>query len=253
MNASLARNPIALPELIAFLDEFFEADQYPDDQNGIYRKSQNCSIGKLGLALEPWDGLAEWAIATQLDALFLHRPWKLPDDFLPDVSVIAYHLAFDQRLTLGFNPQLAEILRIESLEILGYKNQRPIGMIGDVAPQSLTEWDDRLQSIFGGSEQIHLGKQQSISRVAVVGAMTDALVREAAERGADVYLTGQFRHPAELAVRETGIIVIAIGHYRSEVWGLKALAKVLGDRYPELMILLAPCKSNTTTLAKNAD
>jgi putative NIF3 family GTP cyclohydrolase 1 type 2 len=240
MNASLGRNSIALQELVTFLNEFFEVEQYPDDQNGIYRASQNCSIDRLGLSLEFGDGLANWAIATQLDTLFLHRPWKLPDDFLPDVSVIAYHLAFDQQLTLGFNPQLAETLEIEDLEILGYKNQRPIGMIGDVDSQSLREWDDRLQSIFGGREQIHLGKQQSISRVAVVGAMTDALVREATERGADVYLTGQFRYPAELAVSETEISVIAIGHHRSEVWGLKALAKLLGDRYPELMVLLAP-------------
>jgi hypothetical protein len=33
-----------------------------------------------------------------------------PEQLEPDVGVISYHLAFDERLTLGFNPRLAEVL-----------------------------------------------------------------------------------------------------------------------------------------------
>lgn len=76
--------------------------------------------------------------------------------------------------------------------------------------------------------------------MAVVGAMTDALVREAALRGADLYITGQLRKPALSAVKETGIAVVAAGHRRCEEWGLKALAGVLRERWFELEVVLNP-------------
>ena len=68
--------------------------------------------------------------------------------------------------------------------------------------------------------------------------MNDALIREAADRGAGLYLTGQYRTPAQAAVNETGIAVAAVGHCRSEAWGLRALADVLRERWPELVILV---------------
>lgn len=76
-------------------------------------------------------------------------------------------------------------------------------------------------------------------RVAVVGAMTDALVREAADRGAQIYVTGQYRQPAREAVRETGIGVIAVGHRRSEIWGLRALAGVIRERWSMIEVIVA--------------
>ena len=85
------------------------------------------------------------------------------------------------------------------------------------------------------------GVCREVSRVAVVGAMTDALVREAASRGADVYTTGQLRQPAQAAVLETGIGVVGVGHRRCEEWGLRALAGVLCERWSRLEVILPPC------------
>lgn len=64
--------------------------------------------------------------------------------------------------------------------------------------------------------------------------MTDSLVREAATRGANVYITGQLRQRAEQALLETKIGVIAVGHRRGEVWGLRVLAGVLSERWSSL-------------------
>jgi len=56
-------------------------------------------------------------------------------------------------------------------------------------------------------------------------AMTDALVREAVSRGADVYTTGQL---ANRRAAETG--TSSGGHRRCEEWGYRALAGVLSER-----------------------
>jgi putative NIF3 family GTP cyclohydrolase 1 type 2 len=233
--------PIPLHDLAHLLTTAFAADRYTaDEQGGIYRPSDR-PVQRLGIALEPWPGLRQWVINNQLDALWLHRPWHLDLTTLPaEVGVLYNHLPFDETLTMGFNQRLATALdSLGKPETLGFKQAtdkrggvlplRPIGMLFDSAEQEFDDWLDRVNRLFCGYDRAEMGCQTSIRRIAVVGAMNDALVREAASRGANVYLTGQYRKPGQAAVDETGIALIALGHRRTEVWGLRALADLLGE------------------------
>ncbi|KYC38227.1 NGG1p interacting factor NIF3 [Scytonema hofmannii PCC 7110] len=237
----LERNSLLLKEIAEFLNDYLAIEKYfQEEQGGVYLPSIR-PIKRLGLALEPWTELQEWVDAENLDAVFLHRPWKLqPGQLTPDIGVISYHLAFDERLTLSFNPELAKILGMSCVFVLGEKKNRPIGMIGDIPTQSFAELCDRISQIFGGYEQIRgVDKPEEVRKIAVVGAMTDELVREATNRGATAYITGQLRKGADFALQETKMNAIAVGHYRSEAWGLRALAKVLYERWSSLEIVYA--------------
>ncbi len=231
---------ITLKELSHFLDGYFATYRYTGDQGGIYRASHR-PIRRLGIALEPWSGLAEWAEAQGLDALFFHRPWTLEGGQLADdIGVIAYHLAFDERLTIGFNHRLARALGMVAMEALGEDDRRIIGMIGAVARQPFERYRRQVDAVFGDLEEVRGGANDEVRRVAVVGAMRDELVREAADRGANVYVTGQFRQASLAAVEETGIGVIVVGHQRSEQWGICALAGVLRERWARLEVVVQP-------------
>ncbi|GAA6614811.1 Nif3-like dinuclear metal center hexameric protein [Scytonema sp. NUACC26] len=237
----LEQNSPSLEEIAEFLNDSLDVDKdFQEEQGGVYIPSVR-PIARLGLALEPWAELREWVEVKNLDALFLHRPWKLQSEQLaPDIGVISYHLAFDERLTLSYNPELAQILEMSGLEVLGEKKNRPIGMIGEVPMQSFVELRDRISQIFGGYEHIHeVDNSKEIRKIAVVGAMTDELVREATNRGATVYITGQLRKSADVALQETKIMAIAVGHRRSEIWGLQALAKLLHKRWSSLEFVFA--------------
>lgn len=238
-----------LEDLAAFLDRYLAVHRFEDDQGGIYHAPAGDGdapprlVQRLGLALEPWPGLSAWAEKRRLDALFLHRPWRLPGGaFAPTIGVLAYHLAFDERLTLGYNPRLADALGLIALEVLGEKQGRPLGMIGDLAPPApgFAAFRATADDIFGGEDEArpYAGGKEHIERVAVVGAMNDALVREAHARGAQIYITGQWRVSAETAVRDTGLGVLVVGHRRSEDWGLRALAGVLRERWANLEVVL---------------
>ena len=229
-----------LSELAQFLNQYFAVQQFGDDQGGIYCNSSR-PIRRIGLALEPWTEIAQWVNEQQLDAIFLHRPWKLEleQPELKNIGVIFYHLAFDERLTLGFNPRLAQVLGMSEIEILGEKQGRPIGMIDEILPQSFDNFCSQIDEIFDGKEQAYPGNFQQVSGVAVVGAMTEVLVDEAAARGANIYLTGQWRQPAQAAVLETGINLIAVGHRRCEEWGLRSLAGVMRERWSKLDVICA--------------
>ena len=124
------------------------------------------------------------------------------------------------------------------VEALGEKGGREIGMVGNIPTQSFANLCTCVTQVFGGHEQVCTVDCTEVARIAVVGAMTDALVSEAAARGADVYITGQLRQPAIQALRETKIAAIAIGHRRSEAWGLQVLAEVLHEQWSNLDLVL---------------
>ena len=207
-----------------------------DDLNGIFLPSDRADIRRPGLALEPDSALWPWIEHERIDALFLHRPWNLTDAqrralAAANIGVLAYHLAFDERLTTGLNPALAQACGWLAPERLGDKAGRPLGMACALPqPAAFGAVAANLRAVFGGLDDVippAVGNDAPIVRAAVVGAMTDALVREAHARGVGLYATGQWRQPARAAVRETGIGVVVISHRRSEEWGLRTLADFL--------------------------
>ena len=223
--------------LLGLLDEVLNASIFAglDDPHGWFLPPAR-PLQRLGLALEPFPTFGDWVAAENLDAVFLHRPWSLTDPQRQalrhaGIGVLAYHLAFDERVTTGFNPALATACGWGEPEVLGRKEGRPLGMTCALpARVPFDAMAAQLRAEFGVLEQVTppaAGDGETITRVAVIGAMTDALVREAHSRGAGVYVTGQWRQPARAAVRETGLGVVALGHRRTELWGLRALSRLL--------------------------
>jgi putative NIF3 family GTP cyclohydrolase 1 type 2 len=235
-----------LGEVDAAIAGWVEAAAFPAGERGGVWRAGARPVRRLGLALEPWAELGPWARAHALDALFLHRPWRLAAGVLaPDVGVVTSHLPFDERLTTGWNPRLAGRLALRALAPLGARDGRPLAMLGDWAPRSRADAIAALVAEFEGAEAVLPADDQgddaaAVARVCVAHAMTDALVRDAAARGATLYVTGQLRRPAEAAARERGVTVVAVGHARSERWGLRTLAALLCEAFPALRVELAP-------------
>jgi putative NIF3 family GTP cyclohydrolase 1 type 2 len=226
---------LSVDDIARWLRTRLTTERYaPDEQGGVYRSSKRI-VTRLGIVLEPFSGIGDWVRKNEIDAIWIHRPWRLQPNALPaDVGVLFNHLPFDEHFTISYSPVIAQALELDNLEEIGYKQadnpngeplpQRAIGMIADTTQTlSLADWKQRIKDVFGGYDSV-VGEESTVaSRVAVVGAMNESLIREAAERGATLYLTGQHRPSADKAVLETGIAVIAIGHRRSEEWGLQAL------------------------------
>ncbi len=221
----------ALAALAAFIGETTDARAFAGEPPVVFIASDR-PVRRLGLALEPGPGLAEWVDADRLDAVFLHRPWGVADAGLPpDIGVLASHARFDHRLTVGANPDLARDLRMRDPHPFGEKDGRPLGMTGDVEAADPAMLITRITHLFGGVDEVLPGRTESIHRVALAGAMTDALVREAAARGAQMYVTGQVRQPGLRAAADTGIGIVAVGHARGEVYGLRLLAAAIEGRF----------------------
>ncbi len=198
------------------------------------------AVRRLILALE-WRPDQKSATTQTDTALFLHRPFDLPPGEAPGLlAVFASHIGFDAHFTTGYNPALARALQMTEPQPVrdSLKNDAVVGMIGDLtdAPTG----DEVLQHVtaeFGGIDAVEMTDEQrraATPRVAVMSALRPNLVADVAAAGATVYVTGQLRENARKALRERGMGVIAVGHRRSEVWGLHQLARELRSAFPAL-------------------
>lgn len=171
------------------------------------------------------------------DALFLHRPFELPPYIWPDAPVFASHRGLDAHLSVGCNYALAATLNFNVVSEVRREetDALPVGMICDL-PEALPFGDllRRLYSEFGGIEAAVINGRETVSRLAVMGAMTPGLLQKADEAGAQAYLTGQVRDIARKEAERRGLAVFATGHSRAEWWGLRHLAWELGQAFSGL-------------------
>lgn len=226
-----------LTEIAAFLDGLLHADWFGEDPIGIVRDARR-PVETIGLILDPFPGLGEWIASERIDALCVHRPWGLSEGDLGGAGVLAYHLPFDEGMTVGYNPRLAAALGMTELKKWGGKDFRPIGMTGGIEEQPFDEFVSTLWELFGGLDLVERGDRAVLSRVAVVGAMSRLLVHSVRSKGAQLYVTGEYREIARPMVVTTGLGVVAVGHRRSEVWGLRELGAVLNEEWPGLRLVV---------------
>ncbi len=188
---------------------------------------------------QPGDETAEVCEERTEHALFLHRPFDLPPPAWADAPVFASHRGLDAHLSVGWNPALGQQLGLQNITELFRTDEKatahPIGMVGDLPAQvSFGDLLRALSGTFGGMEAALINGRQTIDRFAVMGAMTPALIRQAADAGAQAYLTGQVRDVARNEAAQNKIAVYATGHKRAEFWGLHTLARELRTNFPDL-------------------
>jgi putative NIF3 family GTP cyclohydrolase 1 type 2 len=67
--------------------------------------------------------------------------------------------------------------------------------------------------------------------IATGGAPYTTYVREAAARGADTYVTGEITMYTRMYAKERKINLVAGTHYATETFGVRALARLVEERF----------------------
>ncbi len=86
--------------------------------------------------------------------------------------------------------------------------------------------DERLES----RSEMWVGHDRAISRVAVVGGAASGEWRAALAAGADAFITGEVPQHVGLEASESGMTIMACGHYATEQPGMVEMAKQLRQR-----------------------
>ena len=227
----------SLLEIDAFLSQTLKADHGVEEPMGVLKPAL-AEVCRFGVVLEPWAGLAEWVREKKIDALLIHRPWGLALDALPEgAGLLVYHRAFDLWLTSPENLCLLQAYGLREAQSITWRDGESIGFVGSIQPIPWSSFLTRITADFDGYDSAGPPTNEPIRRAAFMGAMNRELVQNADVLGADVYITGQVRQPGMEAIRQTGMGLVATGHRRAELWGLRCLSRLLAQQFPAVQVI----------------
>jgi dinuclear metal center YbgI/SA1388 family protein len=233
-------------KLDSFLRQYLDIEGFSsadDSLNGLQVDNDGSEITKIAFAVDA--SLESFRRAADCGAgmIFVHHGlfWGIPQrlekglreriKFLLDQNLSLYgvHLPLDQHPTLGNNAALAELLGIENPEPFGLYHRRKIGYKGSLAKALTVEEAAKCIGFMGRPPMGVFPFGKELNQTAAVisgGAAMDAL--QAIDEGIDLYISGEASHSVYHQAMESGLNVIAGGHYATEVWGVRRIMELGG-------------------------
>lgn len=232
------------------LDEYFNSilhrENFPSDPatNGIQIQNGNpyADIKKVAFAVDASAQTAELALKNGAQALFVHHGifwghcqpitgsfYKRTAEFIKnDLALIAYHIPLDANPEIGNNYGTAFRLNMQNLLPFGSWKGMTIGVKGELPkPMTIEELAKcAMRSNKKAPVILNFGKND-IKTVGIISGGASQDVEQAVQQGLDAYITGEFEHEQYHFIKESGINVIAGGHYETETVGVSLLNEKL--------------------------
>lgn len=237
-----------LSEVVAFLDRHLEPGAYDDRSANGLQVEGRATIRKVALGVSASLRLFEEAVAWGADAVLVHHGllWEGQQQrlvgpqarrvralILAEASLLAYHLPLDAHPVDGNNALIAKGLQLVDVAPWGAHKRTTIGAIGRLAgATSVDELVARVAAVCGGSgakvEPVVLGDRSlEPGTVAICSGGASSMLDQAVAAGANVFVTGEASEPSQQLALETGVLVVAAGHYNTERLGVQALGRRL--------------------------
>ena len=235
-----------LKRISAYLDRTLRPDKWPDWEgavNGLQVENRG-RVHKIAAAVDGRLATVQRAAAEGADLLIVHHglfwgttvPWTgaryrlLLALLNRDLAVYSAHLPLDEHPRLGNNALLARAIGLRNLKPFFICKGRPIGL------QTATrlhrhELARRIARAVGSPPRLLPGGPTLCRRVGLVTGGAGAEIRQAAAEGVDTFITGEGPHWTHALAAELGLNVFYGGHYATETFGVKALAKAVAQKF----------------------
>ncbi|MFA5206157.1 MAG: Nif3-like dinuclear metal center hexameric protein [Lentisphaeria bacterium] len=244
---------IPLRQLTRFLDDLLARVPFPADRsnNGL-QVAGGARLRRAAFAVDASAALFERAAADGVGFLFVHHGlswnggWQRLTGLAGrrvallmknDLSLYASHLPLDAHPEVGNNAGLAQDLGLAGLAPFFEYRGAPIGWRGTLPrPLSPAALAARVRDLLGAGEGrlFNGGGIRTVRRVAVVSGGAADAVETAALAGCDALVTGEVGHSHYHEALESGVAVIAAGHYATETVGPRRVLDAVAAAFPGL-------------------
>ena len=236
-----------LTEIVNFLDNYLDPERIEDVSANGLQVGKEHPVEKAAFAVDASMDSLIGAKQANADMLIVHHGivWggiknitgnlyeRIKFMMDNEIALYASHLPLDRHPVCGNNIQIIKLLGIhENVSEFGKYHGNFIGYLGEYdKPKNLQEITGEIEEKlntqcitlkFGGDK---------IKKVAVVSGGAASIVSEAIEKQIDLYITGEVKHDIYHLVKESGINVIAAGHYATETTGVRALMEVIKEKF----------------------
>lgn len=233
-------------DIVAYLDEYLAIANTPDYAgalNGLQVENSG-RVTRLAAAVDASQAAIEESVRRKCDLLLVHHGlfWdgnlpvtgrrfrRLHQLITNDIAVYAAHLPLDRHPEVGNNAQLAHALGIKLRGDFGDYQGTAVGVWGELAVTRET-LAARLDDILGVRVRLLAGGPELLQRVGVITGGAGSMIADAVAARLDAFVTGEGAHHTYFDAMENGINVYFGGHYATETFGVRALAKHLSQRF----------------------
>lgn len=250
--------PVALPELVSYLDEYLRIREVPDDANAVNglqvenggmvsrivatvdatlatieglgpRGTTTASAGPLQLVHHGlfWDG------NQPVTGRRFRRLRALLDR---DAALYSAHLPLDVHPEVGNNAVLARRLGLREISMFGHYKGALIGVEGGAPADAatLSAVIRKLAEAIGipeGAIRLVPGAGEKVERIGIITGGAGSMIAQARDAGCDTFITGEGAAHTFHDAMEWGVNVLYAGHYATETVGVRALAEHLGEQF----------------------
>ncbi len=238
-----------LKKIVKFLDEELRIRQIEDSsKNGLQVYGGKKDIKKVGVAVDACLDAFEKAKKEKVDLLIVHhgliwRTNKDPSlrkkriDFLKKnkISLYVAHLPLDHNEKHGNNIGLCRVLGLKKLKRFGTYHGIALGYEGMLKkPMSMKEFASFINKKLGTKSQVYVFDKKragNVRKVALLSGGGSDAIEEAALKKADCFIVGEITLSAHHRAKDHGLNMIVAGHYATEKEGVKALKKLLQEKF----------------------
>jgi len=236
----------SLTEIVSYADAHLRIREIGDWDNALngLQVENSGTVTKLAAAVDISMRTVAAAIERGANLLVVHhglfwpglqpiaggRRRLLEQIFQHDIAVYSAHLPLDVHPVLGNNARLAEALELQNTQPFFEAKGQQIGLRCD-SSISRDELARRLEQSLGSPIKMFANGPVQASSIGVITGGAGSEIYEVARAGIDTFITGEAPHWAAIAAEELGLNLLLGGHYATETFGVKTLAKHLSERF----------------------
>lgn len=235
-----------LESILQYLESVLEVSGHPDYStalNGLQVEGP-AEVGRICASVDVSEEVIQAAAAAGADLLIVHHGlfWsglqpligrrfrKVRGLIDAEVGLYSCHLPLDAHPEYGNCALLSRAIGVDPVDRLGSYKGVPLGWSGAFGgPRD--ELVSRVESAVGGPVQLLAGGPEFIDRVGVITGSGASFMEEALAAGVTTLITGEGSHHTYVDAMELGMNVLYAGHYRTEVFGVKALSAHLAEKF----------------------
>jgi dinuclear metal center YbgI/SA1388 family protein len=236
----------ALSDVVNYTDDFLRMGEIGDWDNALngLQIENSGRVTRIGAAVDVSTRVLSEVAKRDVDLLIVHHGlfWpglqpvrdalrrQLRIAFENEIALYSAHLPLDIHPRIGNNAQLVAELGLKSAKPFLEEKGQPVGLKVRVSlPRNeLTRKFEK--AVNGPTKVFGFGPKQTRTIGIVTGAAGSEIYR-VADEGIDTFITGEAPHWAAVAAEEVGVNLLLGGHYATEVFGVKALAAHLSNRF----------------------
>ncbi len=237
-----------LSDLVAHTNDLLQiatVPDYPNAINGLQLENAKGEVTKIAAAVDAHLPVVKQAVARGCDLLLVHHGlfWsgaqpitgalfeKLKSSQENNIAIYSAHLPLDGHLELGNSILLGKALELECewTPFFPFKNYN----IGVRASVNISRNDlrTRLEKAIGGKAHVCAGGPSTVREIGIVSGGAGSEVAAMKALGIDTFITGEGPHWSYTLAEELGVNIFYGGHYATETFGVKALAKHLSEKF----------------------